>query len=240
MSLLIERFNYTPINRQSVEGKRLYALPDGTKVPSVTTILDKTKSQEKIDALNNWKKRVGEAKAQEIVTEASGRGTRMHKFLEDYVKSGIVNEPGTNPYSKQSHIMAKHVIEKGLCNVNEIWGVEVPLYYPGLYAGTTDGCGLHLNDQSILDYKQTNKPKKEEWIEDYYLQLTAYALAHNQVHGTNICKGVVLMCVSPKMNDKLEVIEQPVYQEFILKPQDFSYWESKWWDRVEQYYGKNW
>ena len=239
MSLLIERYNYTPINRQSVEGKRLYALPDGTKVPSVTTILDKTKSQEKIDALNNWKKRVGEAKAQEIVTEASGRGTRMHKFLEDYVKSGIVNEPGTNPYSKQSHIMAKHVIEKGLCNVNEIWGVEVPLYYPGLYAGTTDGCGLHLNDQSILDYKQTNKPKKEEWIEDYYLQLTAYALAHNEVHGTNIRKGVVLMCVSPKMNEKLEVVEEPVYQEFILKPEDFDYWTGKWWDRVEQYYGKN-
>jgi len=239
MSLLIERYNYTPINRQSVEGKRLYALPDGTKVPSVTTILDKTKSQEKIDALNNWKKRVGEAKAQEIVTEASGRGTRMHKFLEDYVKSGVINEPGTNPYSKQSHIMAKHVIEKGLVNVNEIWGVEVPLYYPGLYAGTTDGCGLHLNDQSILDYKQTNKPKKEEWIEDYYLQLTAYALAHNRVHGTNIYKGVVLMCVSPKMNEKLEVIEEPVYQEFILKPENFSYWEGKWWDRVEQYYGKN-
>jgi genome maintenance exonuclease 1 len=239
MSLLIERYNYTPINRQSVEGKRLYALPDGTKVPSVTTILDKTKSQEKIDALNNWKKRVGEAKAQEIVTEASGRGTRMHKFLEDYVKSGVVNEPGTNPYSKQSHIMAKHVIDKGLVNVNEIWGVEVPLYYPGLYAGTTDGCGLHLNDQSILDYKQTNKPKREEWIEDYYLQLTAYALAHNEVYGTNIRKGVVLMCVSPKMNEKLEVVEEPVYQEFILKPEDFSYWEGKWWDRVEQYYSKN-
>ena len=239
MSLLIERYNYTPINRQSVEGKRLYALPDGTKVPSVTTILDKTKSQEKIDALNNWKKRVGEAKAQEIVTEASGRGTRMHKFLEDYVKSGVVNEPGTNPYSKQSHIMAKHVIDKGLVNVNEIWGVEVPLYYPGLYAGTTDGCGLHLNDQSILDYKQTNKPKREEWIEDYYLQLTAYALAHNEVYGTNIRNGVVLMCVSPKMNEKLEVVEEPVYQEFILKPEDFSYWEGKWWDRVEQYYSKN-
>jgi genome maintenance exonuclease 1 len=239
MSLLIERYNYTPINRQSVEGKRLYALPDGTKVPSVTTILDKTKSQEKIDALNNWKKRVGEAKAQEIVTEASGRGTRMHKFLEDYVKSGVVNEPGTNPYSKQSHIMAKHVIDKGLVNVNEIWGVEVPLYYPGLYAGTTDGCGLHLNDQSILDYKQTNKPKREEWIEDYYLQLTAYALAHNEVYGTNIRKGVVLMCVSPKMNEKLEVVEEPVYQEFILKPEDFSYWEGKWWDKVEQYYSKN-
>jgi len=236
MTLLKERYNYTPISRESVEGKRLYATPDGSKVPSVTTILDKTKPREKIEALMAWKRRVGEAKAQEIVTEAAGRGTRMHKFLEDYVKTGIINEPGSNPYSKQSHIMAKHVIEKGLCNVNEIWGVEVPLYFPGLYAGTTDGCGLHLNDESIIDYKQTNKPKKEEWIEDYYLQLTAYALAHNEVHGTNIRKGVVLMCVSPKMNEQLQVVEEPAYQEFILKPEDFAYWEGKWWDRVEQYY----
>jgi genome maintenance exonuclease 1 len=236
MTLLKERYNYTPISRESVEGKRLYATPDGSKVPSVTTILDKTKPREKIEALMAWKRRVGEVKAQEIVTEAAGRGTRMHKFLEDYVKTGIINEPGSNPYSKQSHIMAKHVIEKGLCNVNEIWGVEVPLYFPGLYAGTTDGCGLHLNDESIIDYKQTNKPKREEWIEDYYLQLTAYALAHNEVHGTNIRKGVVLMCVSPKMNEQLQVVEEPTYQEFILKPEDFAYWEGRWWDRVEQYY----
>lgn len=239
MTLLKERLNYTPINRQSVEGKRLYVTPDGSKVPSVTTILDKTKPQEKIDALLAWKKRVGETKAQEIVTEAAGRGTRMHKFLEDYVKVGTITPPGTNPYSKQSHAMAEVVIAQGLSNVNEIWGVEVPLYYPGLYAGTTDGCGLHLNDESILDYKQTNKPKKEEWIEDYYLQLTAYALAHNEVHGTNIRKGVVLMCVSPKMNEKLEMIDTPVYQEFILKPEDFDYWTGKWWDRVEQYYKQN-
>ena len=236
MTLLKERYNYTPISRESVEGKRLYATPDGSKVPSVTTILDKTKPREKIEALMAWKRRVGEAKAQEIVTEAAGRGTRMHKFLEDYVKTGAITPPGTNPYSKQSHIMAKTVIEHGLKNVNEIWGVEVPLYFPGLYAGTTDGCGLHLNDESIIDYKQTNKPKKEEWIEDYYLQLTAYALAHNEVHGTNIRKGVVLMCVSPKMNEQLVVVEEPAYQEFILKPEDFAYWEGKWWDRVEQYY----
>jgi len=236
MTLLKERYNYTPISRESVEGKRLYATPDGSKVPSVTTILDKTKPKEKIEALMAWKRRVGEAKAQEIVTEAAGRGTRMHKFLEDYVKTGVINAPGTNPYSKQSHAMANVVISQGLCNVNEIWGVEVPLYFPGLYAGTTDGCGLHLNEEAIIDYKQTNKPKKEEWIEDYYLQLTAYALAHNEVHGTNIRKGVVLMCVSPKMNEQLEMIDVPVYQEFILKPEDFAYWEGKWWDRVEQYY----
>jgi genome maintenance exonuclease 1 len=234
MTLLKERYVYTKIDRQSVEGRRLYALPDGSKVPSVTTILDKTKSQEKIDALNNWKKRVGEAKAQEIVTEASGRGTRMHKFLEDYVKTGVINPPGTNPYSIESHKMAKSVIAQGLCNVDEIWGVEVPLYYPGIYAGTTDGCGLHLNEESILDYKQTNKPKKEEWIEDYYLQLTAYALAHNKVHGSNIRKGVVLMCVKPKTEN-----EEPVYQEFILKPDRFDYWEDQWWQRVEDYYKYN-
>jgi genome maintenance exonuclease 1 len=238
MTLLIERFNYTPLDRASVEGKRLYATPDGSKVPSVTTILDKTKPWEKVQALLNWKKAVGEKKAQEIVTEAAGRGTRMHKFLEDYVKQGIINPPGTNPYSKQSHSMAEVVITHGLCNVNEVWGVEVPLYYPGLYAGTTDGCGLHLNEEAILDYKQTNKPKKEEWIEDYYLQLTAYALAHNKVHGTNIRKGVVLMCVKPPEISPM-VWGTPVYQEFILTPDKFNHWEAQWWNRVEQYYAQN-
>jgi genome maintenance exonuclease 1 len=236
MTLLTERYNYTPISRESVEGKRLYATPDGSKVPSVTTILDKTKPEEKRIALANWRHAVGEKKAQEITTEAANRGTRMHKYLEDYVKTGAISPPGTNPYSKQSHAMAEVVIQQGLCNVNEIWGVEVPLYFPGLYAGTTDGLGLHLNEQAIIDYKQTNKPKKEEWIEDYYLQLTAYALAHNEVHGTNIRKGVVLMCVKPNMNEKLEMTDMPVYQEFVLKPADFNYWENRWWDRVETYY----
>ena len=238
MTLLNERYSYTSINRESVEGKRLYATPDGSKVPSVTTILDKTKPEEEKAALQAWRRAVGEKKAQEITTEAANRGTRMHKYLEDYVKDGILREPGTNPYSVQSHKMAKHVIEQGLVNVNEVWGVEVPLYYPGLYAGTTDGCGLHMNEAAILDYKQTNKPKKLEWITGYYLQLTAYALAHNKIHGTNIRKGVVLMCVKPPEITPM-VWGEPAYQEFILKPEDFSYWEDQWWQRVEQYYKQN-
>jgi genome maintenance exonuclease 1 len=238
MTLLKERFVYTPIDRKSEAGKRLYALPDGSKVPSVTTILDKTKSQEKIDALANWRKSVGEKKATEIVTEAAGRGTRMHKFLEDYITTGIVNEPGTNPYSVQSHKMAKHIIEHGLKNVETVWGVEVPLYYPGLYAGTTDCVGIHLSDEAIMDHKQSNKPKKAEWIEDYYLQMVAYALAHNKVHGTNIRKGVVFMCVKPP-EIKPMIWGEPTYQEFVLKPEDFSYWEGQWWNKVEQYYKQN-
>lgn len=238
MSLLIEKYNYKPLNRESVEGKRLYATPDGSKVPSVTTILDKTKPEEKKKALMEWRNRVGHEKAQQITTEAAGRGTRMHKYLEDYVIQGTINPPGSNPFSQQSHLMAQTVITEGLKNVNEIWGVEVGLYYPQIYAGTTDGLGLHLNEEAILDYKQSNKPKKEEYIEDYYLQLTAYALAHNKVHGTNIRKGVVLMCVKPP-----EIAPgkwgQPQYQEFILQPDLFAYWETQWWNRVEQYYKEN-
>ena len=239
MTLLTERYDYTPLNRESVEGKRLYATPDGNKLPSVTTILDKTKPWEKVQALLNWKKAVGEKKAQEIVTEAASRGTRMHKYIEDYITTGVLNEPGTNPYSIQSHKMAKHIIDNGLKNVNEIWGVEVGLYYPGLYAGSTDCVGVHSNDPAIMDHKQTNKPKKEEWIEDYYLQMVAYALAHNKVHGTNIQKGVVFMCVKPPEIGKTLTWGEPAYQEFILTPDKFKYWEGQWWNRVEQYYREN-
>ena len=124
MTLLLEKFNYQELSRNSVEGKRLYSCPDGSKVPSVTTILDKTKPPEKIKALMEWKNRVGHDKAQQITTEAASRGTRMHKYLEDYVKTGVISAPGSNPYSHQSHKMALKVIDKGLSRVNEVWGVE--------------------------------------------------------------------------------------------------------------------
>jgi genome maintenance exonuclease 1 len=121
--------------------------------------------------------------------------------------------------------MAQTVIEDGLKNVNEIWGVEIPLYFPQMYAGTTDGCGIHMGDESILDYKQTNKPKKREWIEDYFVQLSAYANAHNEVHGTKIRKGVIFMCSADNL-----------YQEFILEGSDFDKYTDIWFKRVEQYY----
>ena len=230
------KFAYHELSRTSEEGRRLYSCPDGSRVPSVTTILDRTKPEEKKQALNEWRKRVGVENAQKITTEAANRGTRMHTYLEDYIKQGKLKERGSNPFGWASHAMAQTVIEDGLKNVNEIWGVEIPLYFPKLYAGTTDGCGLHLNEESILDYKQTNKPKRVEWIEDYYLQLVAYALAHNEVYGTNIRKGVVLMCVKPPTDEMGNPLERPKYQEFILKPEDFDYWADQWWRRLELYY----
>jgi hypothetical protein len=238
MTLLNEKYTYTKLTRDESTGKRLYATPDGHKVPSVTTILDKTKPAESRIALANWRKAVGEKKAQEITTEAANRGTRMHKFLEDYIKGDVLKESLSNPYAQQSLVMAKKVIEVGFPKISEVWGSEVPLYFPELYAGTTDCVGVHDGDQSILDYKQTNKPKKLEYIDDYFIQLTAYAMAHNEVHGTNIRKGVILMCVKPP-EIAPGVWGDPQYQEFILKPEDFDYWQERWCKRVEEYYKLN-
>lgn len=234
--MYIQKFNYEPLNRATEDGRRLYLTPDGKKLPSVTTILDRTKPEEKKQALANWKKRVGEAQAQQITTEAANRGTRMHTYLEHYVKTGEIKPAGTNPYAWSSHAMAMTVIEQGLKNVEEFWGVEIPLYFPNLYAGTSDGAGIHLGSESILDYKQTNKPKRREWIEDYFLQLVAYALAHNEVHGTRIRKGVVLMCVKPEIDTQFNITKPPEYQEFVLEEADFDYWEQQWWRRLELYY----
>ena len=219
------KYNYVPMSRVEIDGKRRYATPDGEKLPSVTTILDATKSEESKKALMEWRKRVGAQKAQEITTEAAGRGTRMHKWLENYIKTGATGEPGSNPYSLQSHTMAQTIISEGLIKCNEYWGTEVPLYYPKIYAGTTDLVAVHDGDEAIMDHKQTNKPKKREWIEDYFVQLAAYANAHNEVHGTKIRKGVIFMCSADNL-----------YQEFILEGSDFDKYSDIWFKRVEKYY----
>jgi hypothetical protein len=236
--MLIQKYDYAPISRTTVDGKRHYCLPDGSKVPSVTTILDKTKPQEKRDALERWKKSVGVERAQQITTEAANRGTRMHSYLEHYVKTGDMKELPGNPFAQPSWFMAAQVILEGLGNVNEFWGVEVPVYYSGLYAGTTDCVGVHNNLPSIMDFKQTNKPKRREYIEDYFLQLCAYAQAHNEMHGTDIKRGVILMCAQPA---ELEpgVFDTPKYQEFVLEGTDFDHYCNEWNKRVELYYLSN-
>ena len=78
-----------------------------------------------------------------------------------------------------------------------------------------------------MDFKQSNKPKKAEWVEDYYLQLTAYALAHNELFGTNIREGHIFMCS-----------RDLTYQQFDLWPDDFDDWSERWWNRCEEYYSK--
>ncbi len=201
--------------------KRVYLTPDGEKTPSVTTILSTTKD---MTALNEWKKRVGEAEAQRITTEAAGVGTAMHQNLERFL-AGLERMPGKNLVHVQAHKMADVIIENGLSNVQEFWAMEQSLYFPGLYSGTTDLVAVYKGNPSICDYKQTNKPKKEEWIEDYKLQLVAYIMAHNEVYGTDIREGHVFMCSRDLQ-----------YQQFDLWPNDFNKYQDLWLEKVEDYY----
>ncbi len=219
------KFNYISLDRETIDGSRKYATPDGLKLPSVTTILDATKPEEKKKALMDWKNRVGHKQAQAITTEAAGRGTRMHKWLENYVKTGDTGEPGSNPYSVQSHKMAQSIINQGLSKCNEFWGTEVSLYFPKIYAGTTDLVGVHDGAEAIMDHKQTNKLKKREWIDDYFVQLAFYATAHNELYATSIRKGVIFMCSADN-----------IYQEFIIEGDEWDKYVDLMWKRIEQYY----
>jgi len=223
MSLITKTYNYQPISRKEVNGKRLYATPDGNAVASVTTILDATKDKTHLIA---WRKRVGEQKAQEITTEAAGVGTRMHKYLEDYIETGEWPQPGSNPYAQQAHSMAQ-VIKDNVMDDVVIWGSEVNLYMPNMYAGTTDLVGTYKGQPAIMDFKQTNKPKKVEWVVDYFLQLVAYAEAHNEVYGTNIREGHVFMCS-----------RAGEYQQFDVWPDEYDEWRNEWYNRVYAYYEK--
>ena len=186
----VERFQYKSCQQINLNGKRVYLTPDGDKTPSVTTILGATKD---MTQLNEWRKRVGEENAKQITKEAAGVGTAMHGNLERFL-AGLDRMPGNNPVHVKANAMADRIIAEGLSKVNEVWAMEQSLYYPGLYSGTTDLVGVYDGEPAVMDHKQTNKPKKKEWVEDYYLQLVAYILAHNEVYKTDIKRGVVFMC----------------------------------------------
>ncbi len=229
MSLLIEKYTYEKYSRTSVDGERRYKTPTGP-LPSVTTILDKMKSAEKREALANWKKRVGSAEAQRITTESANIGTVIHAMIESYIL-GEDYSPGGNLIFKRAYPLAQVVIDKGLSNVSEVWGSEVPLYYPGLYAGTTDCVGIWKGEPAIIDFKTTKKPKRRDWIDDYFLQGSAYAMAHNEIYNTDIKRTVIMMIV-------WDGDRAGEYQEFVVEGEEFDNYSSDWAAKVEAYYDK--
>ena len=215
-------YRYPKTVREMVEGQRHYIL-NQEKLPSVTTILSATQSAEKRESLAAWRLRVGEETATRIVDSAGARGTAMHKILEKYVLGeGYLDE---TTVGKQAHNMALQVIQSGLSNITEYYGTECTLYYPGLYAGQTDLVAIHKGEDAIIDFKQTNKPKRREWIEDYCLQLAAYAMAHNFIYKTKITKGVVMMCSKDNY-----------YQEFVIEGLEFQKYMHNFLRRVDEYY----
>jgi len=215
-------YKYPKTQREKIEGKRHYVF-DQEKLPSVTTILDATQSAEKRESLAKWREKMGEENAARIVDESAARGTAMHKILEKYVlEEGYLDLTNVG---KQAHNMAMQVIQQGLCNVTEFYGSECTLYYPGLYAGQTDLIAMHKNEMAVIDFKQTNKPKKREWIEDYCLQLAAYGMAHDFVYKTAITKAVIMMCSKDNY-----------YQEFIIEGAEYRKYKHEWLRRVDEYY----
>ena len=217
-----KRFTYPPSTRSLVMGRRHYEI--GTdKLPSVTTILSQTQSEEKKKSLANWQARMGQQNADRIRDISAMRGTAMHTYLEGYIN----NTPHLDltAVGKEAGRMANIVIESGLGDLEEVWGSEVTLYYPGLYAGQTDVVGVYAGRPAIIDFKQTNKPKQREWIDDYFTQLAAYAMAHNHVYGTEIQSGIILMCSKDGFFQKFEVSDKEFqgYMHTFLKKVDQYY-----------------
>ena len=217
-----KKFEYPKSQRSLIKGKRHYDIGQ-TKLPSVTTILSATQSPEKMKSLADWKARLGDHAADRVRDLAAMRGTAMHTYLEGYVRG--TGHKDLTSIGREAEPMAKKIISEGLCDLGEIWGSEVTLYYPELYAGATDLVGIYNGRESIIDFKQTNKPKQRGWISDYFSQLGAYAMAHNYVYGTKIQSGVVLMCSKDGLFQKFESLDK----EFVGFQHDFL-------RRVDQYY----
>ena len=215
-------YHYPPSTRSTTDGIRTYNVGK-EKLPSVTSILKATQSDEKRQKLAQWQARVGVDEATRIRDQAASRGTNMHLHLEKFILGQghlDLTEEG-----KTAKSMAQTVIDKGLCDLQEIWGSEVTLWYPGLYAGATDLVGTFDYEDSIIDFKQSTKPKRREWIEDYIMQLAAYAMAHNQVYGTEITQGVILMCTPDNY-----------FQKFQIKGKEFIAYQHKFLEKVNLYY----
>ena len=215
-------YHYPPCVRSTTDGIRTYNVGN-EDLPSVTTILSATQTEEKKRKLAEWRAIKGKAEADRIKQQAASRGSNMHLHLEKYILGEghlDLTEEG-----KTAQSMAQTVIDQGLGDLQEIWGSEVTLWYPGLYAGATDVVGVYDYEDSIIDFKQSNKPKRKEWIEDYFMQSAAYAMAHNQVYNTQISQCVILMCTPDNY-----------FQKFQVKGKEFKEYKYKFLEKVDLYY----
>ena len=222
---LIDRYVYPKSTRESIEGLRHYTV-DGEerRLPSVTTVIAQTKDKKDKESIERWKQKVGEARAEEIKNEAAARGTAMHKYLEDLILGQRSMDLTTTGQEAQK--MAEIIMDRGLNRCSDIYGVEAVLYYPGLYAGSCDLIGKIDDKVSIIDFKQTNKPKQREWIGDYFLQMAAYGMAHDAVYNTAIEQGVILMCS-----------RDGYFQEFVIEGKEYREAKHEFLRRLDQFYG---
>lgn len=217
-------YDYHKLERVTHEdGNRFYVCPEGNNLSSVTTILSATEDK---TGLLEWRAWVGDKKADQIRDEATGLGSLMHTHLENWME-GIPRPGGSNLVRKMAENMADVIIARGLCNVSEVWAMEEMLHFPKLYAGTADLIGIHNGEPAIMDYKTTNKMKSKDKINNYACQLAAYALAHNELFGTNIKKGVIFM-----------VARDLKFEEYVFEGEEFAKAVDEWLARLDIFYNQ--
>lgn len=215
-----DKYPYIRYTRDDDHGPRTYLVND-KKVPSVTTILAKTASEDKKNALDAWRERIGYQEAQLVTQEAAARGTEMHYVLENYINGiGYLNLSSKGALSR---LMAHKIIDN-LEPLKVVYGNEINLQYEGRWAGSTDLVGNFDGKDTIIDFKQSNKLKKEDWIEDYFYQIAAYSLAHKKNYGP-IEQGLICICTKDKQ-----------YQQFKMDKDKLKEYEDKWFDRVDKFY----
>ena len=221
-----KKFTYPSSIRAITNGKRYYDI-NNEKLPSVTSILAATETPEKKASLERWRKKLGVDVANKITTEAAARGSKMHAFLEKFIL-GKLNLDLLGEKTRES-MMADQIIENGLRDkLNSIWGCEAALYYPNKFAGAADLIAEDYEGSSaIIDFKQSNSLKKDQWIDSYYLQCAAYSLAHNKVYGTDINKAVILICT-----------KDDLFQRFIVDGDRFKNYQDQFLKRVDQFYSQ--
>lgn len=173
----LEEFPAIDLDSTYIEGKRYYRTPTGNLYPSVTTCLSATKDQ---SFLVEWRQRVGEKEAERVSRRATTRGTGMHQICEDYVR-GLDDYIGkAMPVAVELFHNIKPVIDE---NVEIVYGNEIALFSDTLKtAGRTDLFCRFQGLYTIADYKTSSKEKKKDWIEDYFIQSTAYAIMIEEMY----------------------------------------------------------
>lgn len=178
-------------------GCRFYQIPTDTTnyvYPSITSMLGNTQSEEKRAMLNRWRDRMGHAKADAFTEEAARRGTAVHWMLEQYFDGKKLDDIDYSTSTADDIIMFKSMIKFNAKNVTKVYRQETPLFSHALQiAGRVDLIGEWKNVPAVVDFKTSGRLKGDDDVEDYWLQITFYAIAHNEMFGTDIDRGVILM-----------------------------------------------
>ena len=194
------------VSLDTIEGKdgRFYITPLGNSVPSVTTVLGYSKRH----IIQEWRQRVGEEEANRVSAKASSRGTRFHNLCEKY----FLNEKGIFESVMPDLLQSFRDVRPTLDRIDNIHYIESPLYSETLgIAGRTDIIGEFDGKLSVIDLKTSNREKDENWIRDYFLQGTAYALMYEELVGTPIEQVVIIISVD----------HSPTPQVFVKNKEDY-------------------